>query len=370
MIGLRVLHLLPDCDGGPLATSTLDLMRWLARDGHATALLTAGGCDETAVTDEGFTVLRYRTSRPRWWLRGKKELVAALAIWNADLIHVHAIAALPLALSLAKALGVKVVAACETLVDQADGLTDPRVAWVLAPTESHRAHLVSRLGLPRDRVALLPEGIDLDRLAAPPAPTGDPLPVLAMVAGEAALDRLLAVLNDLRTGGLQLDVVVANRPAEAVTAAAAARGLAGAVRPAAAKARFDVLAAAAAIVVLVGADEAADVAAARAMAAGRPVIAPATAELAEVVHDGATGTLVGDDHQALAGALRAIADGALRQRWATAARTLASERYAMTLIGRAALELYRTALSGCRTESDRAEGSTVYRRITEPKVRP
>jgi len=83
-----------------------------------------------------------------------------------------------------------------------------------------------------------------------------------------------------------------------------------------------------------------------AAACGRPTVATDVPGCREVAIDGRTGLLVPvDDPQALADAIARLAgDAGLRARYGADARKLAEERFAVPLIGRKIVELYRRML--------------------------
>lgn len=377
MIGLRILHVVSPCDRSLAAHGALNLLRWLGEQGHHTGLITSGGVRADEVASAGYPVLRHCGSGWRWWLGGRSDFVRQVATWNPDVLHVHHLESLQGALAAARVLGLPVIAGCDGLEAPRLSLPlrHPRVAWVTVPSEVHRAHFVGRIGLARDRVSVLPCGVDLRRLTASHArPLDQPLVIGAVGpfgAGSGG-DDLLAALARLRGDGVPFRAVLAGAGDEAATLRArlVALGLAETVTvegwtpftdlvP-----RFDLL-------VQAAHRDQFTPALLEAMAAGRPVVAASGGGVTELVHDGRTGLLTpARDPAALAQALTSLlGDRARTRQLGQAARELVAERYDLHLVGEAALELYRSAVSGCQTTSARAEGSTVYRRITE-KPRP
>jgi len=375
MIGLRVLHVVSPCDRSLAAHGALNLLRWLDEQGHHTALITSGGARADEVTAAGMTLLRHSVSGWRWWLGGRKDFVRQVATWNPDVLHVHHLESLQPALAAARVLGLPVIAGCDGLEPLLLSLPlhHPRVAWVTVPSEVHRAHFVGRLGLPRDRVAVLPCGVDLRRLTVSHARPGDQPLVVGAVgpfgAGSGS-DDLLSAFTQLRGEGVPFSAVLSGDEGDGLRARVAAAGLGEVVTVEAWSPfaelvpRFDVLVQAAHQDQFVPA-------VLEAMAAGRPVVAASGGGVTELVHDGRTGLLApARDPQALAQALGGLLrDRARLRELGQGARALVAERYDLQLVGSAALELYRSAVAGCQTTSARAEGSTVYRRITE-RTRP
>ena len=371
MIGLRVLHVVSPCDRSLAAHGALNLLRWLNEQGHHTALITSGGVRADEIAAAGIPLLRHAGGGWRWWLGGRKDFVRQVATWNPDVLHVHHLESLSAALAAARSLGLPVVASCDGLEPLGPSLPlhHPRVAWVTVPSEVHRAHFVGRLGLPRDRVAVLPCGVDLRRLSTShPRPGEQPLVVGAVgpFGANSGIDDLLAALAILRAEGVPFRALLAGDGADALRAPVAAAGLDEVVtiEPWSSFAelvpRFDLLVQAAHQDQFVPA-------VLEAMAAGRPVVAASGGGVTELVHDGRTGLLApARDPRALAVALGGLLRNRARVReLGQAARALIGERYDLQLVGSAALELYRSAVAGCQTTSARAEGSTVYRRITE-----
>jgi glycosyltransferase involved in cell wall biosynthesis len=105
-----------------------------------------------------------------------------------------------------------------------------------------------------------------------------------------------------------------------------------------------------------------------AMGSGHPVVAVAGGGITDVVRDGENGLLIpADDAQALLIAMRRLAtDRDERNRLGAQARTWIAARCDITLVGQAAIELYRAALTRM-SGAVRAESTTVYRRITETR---
>src|SRR5205823_920837 len=104
---------------------------------------------------------------------------------------------------------VPVIAACAELQedDAIQALHDPRIAWVVVPSEVHRAHAISRFGLERDRVTVLPYGIDLEAVTTNVARTPGAALVVGAVAPSGdlpALAPLFAALAELHNEGVPL----------------------------------------------------------------------------------------------------------------------------------------------------------------------
>lgn len=377
MIGLRVLHLVSPCDRSLAAHGALTLMGWLAEQGHQTALLSSGGERLGEAAAHGHAVLRYNAGRWGWLWRGRREFVRLVAQWNPDVLHVHHLESLPQALFAALRLGLPVVASSDGLEPRSLSLPlhHPRVAWVTVPSEIHRAHFISRLGVARDRVTVLPCGVDLRHLSGTYTRTASmPLALAAvgaLVPGSGFADLIQACAQLKQEGAAVQTVIVGDGPeASRLQALIKGLGLEGAVVVEPWQPLTEVMTRIDALVQPSTHDQLVP-AVLEAMASGRPVVAVAGGGITELVQDGRTGLLVPpSDAHALAAALAGlVADRARTRVLGRAARTLVAERYDLSLIGQAALELYRSAVSGCSTTSARAEGTSVLKRITGQGVR-
>jgi glycosyltransferase involved in cell wall biosynthesis len=364
MIGLRILHLATSVASAQ-AGDVLTMMSWLSAHGHRTALAAGGSGDMP-----GVEVIHYRAKAPAWWLGGKQDLLAQAAGWNPDLIHLHGAAALPAARAIARRLNLPVVVSVEAIItaDQARGLRDPTLAWVLVPSEVHRAHFVGRLRLDRDQVCVLPFAIDAVRSAdCPPRPGQGDL-VVGVLAGElASCERLLEAVARLADDGVKVSAVIGwcaeEEPGAELAALVARAG--GSQRctvmtvrqPAELFARCD------ALVLLVDHDVPAG-ALIQAMACGRLVVAAAVGGVPEVVRDGQSGLLVPPgDAGALSAALRRLAmSQELRASLCAGAAAYACQRFAIDVVGPATLELYHAAISARQNPSAKAEGNRAYQR--------
>ncbi len=228
---------------------------------------------------------------------------------------------------------------------------------------------VLRLGIPGDRVVLIPSGVEIDRFAplrernaSDRAAARSSLGIPAdgrPVAGTAAslhrrkgADVLLRAAARLAGEGTACHLVIAGEGPErdALHALAGELGLlgegpvrvhlAGQVRPP------ERVLAALDVFVLASRKEGLGVAALEAMAAGLPVVASRVGGLAESVVDGETGLLVPpEDAGALATALGGLLrDPALRARLGAAGARRVAERYSADAMAAGNLALYRDLL--------------------------
>ncbi len=229
---------------------------------------------------------------------------------------------------------------------------------------------VLRLGIPADRVVLVPSGVEVARFAplrdrdgvaraqarAALGIPADGRPVagtLASLHRRKGHDVLLRAAALLAGRGLPLHLVIAGEGPEGEALRALARGLgllgegpvrvhfAGQVSPG------ERVLAALDLFVLPSRKEGLGVAALEAMAAGLPVVASRAGGLAESVLDGETGLLVPPgDPAPLAEALETLLrDPALRERMGAAGARRVGERYSADAMAAGNLALYRELLA-------------------------
>jgi glycosyltransferase involved in cell wall biosynthesis len=366
MIGLQVLHLATSVAAAE-AGDVLTTMSWQRAHGHRTALAAGGVGDLT-----GVDFIRYRAQAPAWWLGGKRDLLAQAAAWNPDLIHLHGAAAMPAARAIARRLSLPVVVSIDEILsaDQARGLRDATVAWVLVPSEVHRSHFVGRLRLNRDLVCVLPFSIDAVACARTAPRPGDGTLVVGVMTDQVPVcERLLDAVARLRLDEVAVTAVIGWTGApdgqDALTAAITrVRGERWcSVIPVSQPA--DVISRCDAIIVPVDTDAPAGVAI-LGMACGRLVVASAVGALPELIRDGQSGLLVPpQDVAALARAMGRLArDADLRRSLQVSAAAHASQRFDIQVVGPATLELYHAAISARQSlsTSAKAEGNRAYQR--------
>ena len=367
MIPLRILHLVPD-PAGIEAQAARPVLDALAVDGHENAWLSPQLYPDSP---DGRLVIPFTTGWWRWW-RGEKERVARrVATWTPDLLHVHALSHLATGLDIARRLGLAVVASVQHLEEPhaARRLRDPLVAWVLVPSEHHRAHFLSRVGLARDRIAILPTGVTVD--ADPIASLTTSAWTVGMVdsGDRSGTTRWLQAVAEVQRSGLPLSAAILAADVESIEDLREAAEDASAevtIRSGVPLREFlggiDVLG-------VPELHETSPVLPITAMALGKPLIGLATGSLPELVRDGRTALLVEpDDEDGLAQALRQFHDRAKRQEFAAASRELARTRYDARLVGEAMVEIYRAALGTPGSEM-KAEVTSAWRRVTDSRVR-
>ena len=353
---MRVLHVDPERAWGGGEVQVMALLGELARRGHASRLAAhPGGPLARAAAAAGVPVVPLPVAN-------HLDLAAALrlrrAIGDAEVIHFHTARAHALA-PLCRRAGVRLVATRRMDYVPAGGpyvrfLYNRAVDAVVAISEGVREALV-RVGVRRERIRVVPSGIDPAAWTAPPGArealraewgVGDG-GMLVVVLG--ALERrkghavLLEAARRLAPAALGLRYVFCGDGSEATALAGAAASLGGVVRFAGF--RHDVAAclAAADVVAQPSLREGLGVAALEAMAAERPLVASDVGGLAEVVVHEESGLLVPPGNPgALATALGRLAtDPALRARLGAAGRTRVRARFTSAQMAEGTLACYR-----------------------------
>lgn len=349
MIPLRILHVLDTAVAVQVRAGPASLLPWLRNQGHAVAHLALG--DGPAEAFPG--CIGSREGWWSWWRRGRSAAVAAAAAWGCDLVHAHGEAALAPALDIARGIAAQLVAEPGTLREPATHrlLRDGSIAAVMVAGEEQRSTLLADVRVPRDRVVVVPPGVDL--LLPSPRPADGALVVGARLRRSVDAICLASAVAALRSAGLAVTAVVSLGPQARLAAQEGIR----VVPPGGELAEADVL-------VELAATDLPMHHVVDAMAAGRPVVAVAAGILHELVQDGRSGVLVqAGDARALAAALRQLA--AAEQRASHAAAALGSaRRHDINLVGEAVISVYRAAIG-----SGSAEGVTTWKRLTTERLR-
>jgi glycosyltransferase involved in cell wall biosynthesis len=229
-----------------------------------------------------------------------------------------------------------------------------RMPRVVTVSESSRRDIHAQMGVPLDRLHVVPVGVDPEIFR--------PLPGVARVPGRLmtttssdvpmkGLAPLLEALAKVRTERDDIELVIIGRPKDKSTIPAVIErlGLERAVRfvSGVSTERIVELYAEAEVAVVPSLYEGFSLPAVEAMACGVPLVATTGGAVPEVVgRDGETGLLVPpSDPQALAAALlRAFADPALRARVGAAGRERALERFTWRACATGTVDNYRALL--------------------------
>lgn len=228
-----------------------------------------------------------------------------------------------------------------------------RLPRIVTVSESSRADIASYLGVPPERVAVVPVGVDHTRFRPLPTPTV-PGRLVTTASADMAMKGLVPLLEALakvRTERrAELVVVGSPRPGGAAHATVRRLGLEGAVRFVTGLTDEEMvqLYGEAELAVVPSLYEGFSLPAVEAMACGVPVVATTGGALPEVVGaDGTTALLVPPgDPAALAGAMgRALDDGALRRRLGQAGRARVLARFTWKDTARRTADQYRLLLA-------------------------
>jgi hypothetical protein len=347
VIPLRILHVFaPDA---PIAVRSgpPTLLPWLIGQGHAVAAVVVGG----GSAPMSAAVLGRRLGWWTWWRTAKPATIAAAGSWGADLIHAHGAGALVTACEIARGIAAPVVADPGTLSGASclRLLREPAIAAVVVPGEKHRATVCADARILRERVVVLPPGVD-GLVPAPRTVDG------ALVVGARLRDRQSARILDHAMDALGHEGLAASA---VVSCAPGVHPVSSRVRvvPCGVElAECDVL------VELCSADlpmsHVID-----ALASGRPVVAVTEGILPELVQDGRSGLLIpADDAQALSGALRHLA-AADRRSTQAAGALQAARRHDIAIVGETLIGVYRAAIGGSA-----AAGATTWRRLSTERL--
>jgi hypothetical protein len=362
MIPLRVLQIA----AGPMGPDVL------AAQSTAAALCSAGHASSLA--GPGLEVPGALTYRTGWWpwITGeRRRTVRLIARWMPDVLHLHGVNGLGAVLEISRQLGLGVVTSLTSTEDPhaARRLRDPRIGWTLVATEHLRAHALGRIGIQRDRLALIPP---IPPLPVPRAERTPPwrLGIIATADPQTGNDlrEVLDAVQEVQSSGLAVGALahVAWLQGRRRTALAGQLEAAGApIGPddlAAFLAEVDAIA-------LVGRRETPAVVVLAALAAGVPVLAPPIGGLPELIADGSQGLLVAQPTQASwASAIRQLHDHRRRQDMADAALQESTERFAAADATDALVALYRSSL-GPDSGAAKAEVSQTWRRLSDARAR-
>ena len=233
-------------------------------------------------------------------------------------------------------------------------LTIRRASRVIALTSVEAENLV-RLGVPSDRIRIIPNGVDLKEFAGlpPRRPNGDTTELLFVgrcYPRQKGLEYLVKALPFLRSReSIRLTIVGEDWGGVAMLQSLArALGVERQIAFRGALPRDEVIQAYASadIFVLPSLFEPFGIVLLEAMAAGLPVVASAVGGIVDVVADGKTGLLVppGKPMALAAGLEQLISDSSLRARMAEEARRRVSG-YSWDLIVPRIVEVYREAIA-------------------------
>jgi glycosyltransferase involved in cell wall biosynthesis len=228
-----------------------------------------------------------------------------------------------------------------------------RMPRIVTVSESSRRDITRDMGVPYERMSVVPVGVDTDHFRPLPHVTRVPGRIMTTASADVALKGLVPLLEavaKVRTErDAELVVVGKQRDGSSIPAVIERLGLEGAVRFVSGvdPERMVELYSEAEVAVVPSLYEGFSLPAIEAMACGVPLVATTGGALPEVVGpDGRNAlTVAPGDPGALAVAIgRVLDDAPLRERLATAGRAHVLERYTWAEMARRTVEQYRLAI--------------------------
>ena len=352
-----ILHLIGSLDRGGTEHQLVQLIRRSSEPDRHLVMAWAGG---VALADQlpnppVWARPAGRSGRIRTGLEVVPRVRRVIRSRRVDLVHAH-LSTSELLAAIATPLGVPIIASRRGRTPGFEDrmwfravqwLAHRRVALMLTNSDELASFTLRRDGS-APPLAVIPNGVDLDRFAPAPLPLE---PVVAMVANligykrhDLFLRALAAVSAELPDARVILVGDGPERPALERLASELAvsvefAGRVADVRPFIERAR---------VVALTSDHEGLPNALLEAMAMGRPVVARAVGGVGELVRDGREGWLTGSDVETIADRLvRALTPGPGQTSMAAAARRRA-EAYSWDLVVRRTEDLYRRVAGGDR----------------------
>lgn len=373
MIPLRIVHVLEHLGISAAASHACNLMRWLKRCGHDNLMVAGEGQRAGELREEGFELVTFEAGGADWWLRGKRRLRQTIGQWNPDLLHVHHAESLPQFLGLAEKLNLPVIVDLQSRDQAIDGedCKHPAVAACCVPSEALRAHVVNRMGIETDRIAVVPYSVDFHRYPdCGPIETVRTVGAIGRYQERFGFADLVAALGRLHERSIPLRGRLIgghgdqeNRTREQVADLGIAEHvefLPATIRNAPQIEAMDVFC-------YPCHDDVLTLGALKAMACSRPVVATAVGSMTEWIREGENGLLVPPrDPDALADAFaRLHADPPAAAAMGVAGRRRVEADHDIELIGVVIHDLYRGVLRAGAGHNADGEVVRAYRRATD-----
>ncbi|MBI3083101.1 MAG: glycosyltransferase, partial [Candidatus Omnitrophica bacterium] len=356
---MHILQLLPSLEVGGVERGVLDLAKGLIARGHRVSVVSSGGALVDRLTQLGAMHHRlpvHEKSLTAMWacLPAVTRLIASTGV---DVVHARS-----------RVPGwIGFVAARRTqrpFVTTAHGFYQPHLGsrvmvwgrFVIAPSEALGRYLVERFQLPKERLRVIPRGVDLEEFAFQPPPVhegpwriglfGRLSPIKGQAIALRACERLLQKRIPVKLclagdapgspGRVALESLIARlKLGEAVEWLGVRQDIAALI------ASMDL------IVVPSTYPESFGRSVIEAQAVGRPVVASRLGALADLVEDGTSGLLVSPgDPLALAQALeRLIQDPSLRTRCVETGRARVEAHWRVERMVEETLSVYEECLT-------------------------
>lgn len=356
---MHVLQLLPSLEVGGVERGVLDVTKGLLARGHRVSVISSGGSLVEPLTRMGATHLELPVHRKS--LRSMWSCVPAVErfIQEQSVDVVHARSRVPGWIGLFAARRSQ-----RPFLTTAHGFYAPHAAsrvmgWgrlVITPSEALARYLVDQFRVPRDRLRVIPRGVDLDTFTfQAPSPHQGPwrIGLFGRVSPIKGGDVALRACAQLLRKGIPVKLVIAGG-AQASPARHAMESLIASLKIQDAVEWLGVrqdmpalIASVDAVIVPSTYPESFGRSVVEAQAVGRPVVASNLGALAEVIRDGESGLLVAPrDPDALARAIeRLIADPALRARCVAEGRRRVEERWNLDRMVERTLAVYEECLT-------------------------
>jgi glycosyltransferase involved in cell wall biosynthesis len=361
----RILILITLAETGGAQTYVASLLPALAPSFEVVVAAHGEGPLVAAARDAGvpFVALRHvrRSLHPARDLLGLLELVALIRRVRPDIVHVNsskagvlgriaaALTRVPVTVFTVHGWAFKAYSGmASTLYRSADRLLAPATTVTICVTETERAAGLAAGTCSADRTVVIPNAVDVD--AAPRARhDGDPPRIVAVGRLASPKDpwTLVRALARVRASPYSALIVGDGPDQSGVEAEVRELGLESAVELCGARRDVPDLLARSDVFALASRSEGGPISILEAMAAGLAVVASDVGGVSELVVDGTTGLLVPPaDPDALAAALdRLLADPELRRRLGAAGLERARERFDLSAMRGAHLELYARELA-------------------------
>jgi lipopolysaccharide heptosyltransferase II len=357
---MHVLQLLPALGVGGVERGVVDLAKGLVARGHRVTVVSSGGPLVARLVAAGAAhhELPVHEKSPRAFWTCVPAVSALIASGGVDLVHARS--RVPAWIGLWAARRTQ-----RPFLTTAHGFYRPHPAsrvmgWgrlVIVPSAALGAYLTQRFGVPKERLRVVPRGVDLDEFTLrPPRPTTEGLWSLGLFGRVSPLKGHAVALRacaELRRRGLAVRLLIAGDAPGApvrqpLQALARSLRIADAVEWLGPREDMpDVIASVDAVLVPSVYPESFGRSVIEAQAVGRPVIASRLGALAELIEDGTSGLLVPpeDPHALAQAAARLLQDEALRRRCIAEGRRRVEAEWSASAMVERTLAVYEECLT-------------------------
>ncbi|NOZ21056.1 MAG: glycosyltransferase family 4 protein [Planctomycetes bacterium] len=332
---------------------TLSLAKELARRGYAISVACgpgplAGRFSEATIDHVEYDHIDSRLRSPFL----VRKIARQMRDCEADVFHLQSSEALGLGLALASVVRIPMVATIHRPLLRGWRIwrLGRKAVRVIAVSEAVREDLVNLGGVPKEKIEVIPNGLDLNEYAAPPPRAAGP-PVIGVIGPlekvkgqEFFLDAAKAILNTLR----DVEIVIVGSGSEEANLRRQARrlGIAKQVTLATDIADYRPVLSTIDIFVLPSLQEGFGFSVLEAMASGKPVVASAVGGVYSLVIDGETGFLVdkGDGKAIAARVLQILRNPEMAAQMGKRAREMVEKEFDIWKVANRTVEQYKLAL--------------------------